>query len=104
MMSAMLEMKVLLSSASTSTATEELIEHIFMTEVSMTRGIPTLLLPLDSLLAVLVIDPFLFGIAKYLVGVGYRLEFLLGTIRVILVFVGVVLNRHFLETFLDLFL
>jgi len=102
-MSTMLEMKVLLSPASTPTA-EELIEHIFMTEVSMSRWIATLLLPLDPLLTMLVVDPFLFGITKYLVGVCDRLEFLLGAVRVILVFVRVVLDRHLLESFLDLFL
>ena len=99
----MLEMKVLLSPASPPAA-EELVEHIFMTEVSMSRWISTLLLPLDPLLTVLVVHPFLFGVAKYLVSVCDRLEFLLGTVRVILVFVRVVLNRHLLESFLDLFL
>jgi hypothetical protein len=102
-MSTMLEMKVLLSAASTSAA-EELVEHIFMTEVSMTRWIGTLLLPLDPLLAMLIVYPFLFGVAKYLVGVCDRLEFLLGTVGVILVFVRMVLDRHLLESFLDLFL
>ena len=99
----MLEMKVLLSPASTPAA-EELIEHIFMTEVSMSRWIATLLLPLNPLLTVLIVDSFLFGVAKYLVGICDRLEFFLGTVRVILVFVRVVLNRHLLESFLDLFL
>jgi len=92
----MLKVEVLLSPTS-SAPSEELIKHIFMTEVPMTGGISSLLLSLDTLLTMLIINSSLFGIAECLIGVCNGLELFLGTVRVVLVFVGVELYRHLFE-------
>ncbi len=99
----MLKVEVLLTPTSSATS-EELIEHIFMTEVPMTRGISSLLLPLDSLLTMLIIHSSLFGITECLISISNGLELFLGAVRVILVFVRVELDRHLFERLFDLVL
>ena len=99
----MLEMEVLLSSTS-SASSEKLIEHIFMTEMAVTRWVSSLLLSLDSLFTVLIVNSSLFGIAECLIGVCNGLELFLGTFWIVLVFVGMELDRHLFEGFLDLIL
>ena len=99
----MLKVKVLLSSTSPASS-KELIEHIFMTEVPMTRRIPSLLLPFDSLLTMLIIHPPLFGVTECLVGICNGLELFLCTVGVVLVFVWVELYRHLFECLFDLVL
>lgn len=95
---------MLLPSASSAATSKELIEHIFMTIVSMPRWIPSLLLPLDTLFTMLIIYPSLFGVAERLVRVRNRLELFLCAIRVVLVLVRMELYRHLFEGLLDLVL
>jgi hypothetical protein len=97
----MLKVEVLLSSTSPSSS-EELIEHIFVTEMAMSRGITSLLLPLDTFFSMLIVDPPLFRITESLIGISYGLELFLGTVWVILVLIGMELDGHLLESLLDL--
>lgn len=99
------ELEMLLSSASSSatTAAEELIKYVLMTVPAvLSIRVLALSMSLQTLITMLVIDLFLFGVAESLVGVCDILEFLFCTLWIILVFIRVKFNRKFFESLLDL--
>lgn len=98
------ELKMLLAAASSSTApSEELIENVFVAVPSeMPVRVLPLRVPLQTLLAMLIVDPLLLGITECLVGVCDILELLLGALRIVLVLVRVKLDGQLLEGLLDL--
>lgn len=107
------ELEVLLMMISSATATtlslspaKELIEEILMIEMEVTAASCILprLLPLDSLLAMLIIDLSLLGIRESLIGICNLLELCLRPLRVMLVLVWMKLNGHLLESLLNLLL
>lgn len=83
---------------------EEPVKHVLEPAGTRTTGPPALCLPLDPLLAQLIIDPALVWVAERLVSVRYLLELFLGGLWVVLVFVRVVPDRLLLEGLLDLVL
>ena len=104
MTAAEVELEMLLMAASPATATKELIEDIIMIEPAVSGGIATLLLSFKSLLSVLIVDAFFFGVAESLVCVSDALEALLRSLGIVLVLVRVILDRHLLKRLLYLLL
>lgn len=96
--------EVLLTAAATSSsASEERTKHVVKVHVLMSTSLLTtlLLVLFDALLALLIINASLVSITECLVSVCNLREFLLGSFRVVLVLVRMVLDSELLERFLD---
>ena len=102
-MAAEVELVLLLSPATASASPEELVEDVLLVESTAVR-ILTLRVSLQALLAMLIVNTLLVRIRECLIGICYVLEFLFGSIGVVLVLVRVELDGHLLEGLLDLIL
>ena len=94
------------ASSPASTTAEHLLKdvvHVHASKVlTSATSTPSLLVFTDAFLSLLVVDASLFLVRQGLVGIGNLLELLLSGIWVILVLIGMVLDRQLLEGFLDL--
>jgi uncharacterized membrane protein len=77
---------------------EKLVEHVLM----VASGMLALSLSLNALFSVLIVGLSLFSVSEYLVGVGDLLKLALGSLRVVLVLVGVVPDGQLLKRLLYL--
>ena len=104
MATAKVELKLLLTTASTSaTTSKELIEYVLVAMPSeMPVRVLSLSMPLQTLLAMLIVHLLLLGVTERLVGVCDILELLLGALRIVLVLVRVKLDGKLLEGLLNL--
>jgi hypothetical protein len=101
-MAAEVELVLLLSPATSSSAPKELVKDIFLVEATTTARILTLRVSLKALFAMLIVNTLLVRIRECLIGICYVLELFLGSIGVVLVLVWVELDGHLLESLLDL--
>jgi len=83
-----------------STSSKELGEHVV--HIMMASLSTSLFVFFHALFAVHIINLSFIFVAQRLVSISNFLKLLLCPIRVICVFVGVILNGHFLESFFDL--
>jgi hypothetical protein len=97
-MATMLEVELLSSSA--SSASKELIENVFVAEMTPAKvhvRILTLLLSFHSLFTVLIIDASLLRVTQSLICIGYLLELLLCPVGIIFVLVWMIFDCKLLE-------
>ena len=103
-MAAEVELVLLLSPATASSASKELVEDVLLVEATAAARVLTLRVSLQALLAMLIVNTLLVGVRECLIGICYVLELLLGSIGVVLVLVWVELDGHLLKGLLDLVL
>lgn len=100
------KMELLSASAAVSSPAKELTEDVIMAEVLevLLVGVLASCVLLHTLLSMLVIYPSLLWVTEDLIGISDFLEFLLCSLRIVLVFIRMELDSHLFERFLDLVL
>ena len=94
-----------LASAATSATTKEVcknIIHVHAIESTATTLAVSLLMLSHTLFSLQIVDTTLLFIAKGLIGIGNLLELCLGSLRVVLVLIRMVLDSQLLECLLNL--